>query len=71
MSYRIETVLIPDCFVVKVTAKAALVRNENWDDEKWIPLSNLGYPDYDMEPGDSGDRNLRVVTWFAKQEGLI
>lgn len=56
--------------VVHVTAKAVLVKCEDLDEEKWIPLSCITWEggDVEMEKGEKG--TLHVAKWFAEREGM-
>lgn len=65
-----DFVLFEDAEVKAVTEKAILVSYEDWDAEKWIPLSclNLDETNVDFQRGARGD--IAVHRWFAKKEGI-
>lgn len=56
---------LEDCWVKRVTEKAALIAWE--DEEEWIPLSQIADGE-DLEEG--GPMTVSITEWIAKEKGI-
>ena len=61
-------VYLDDCTIKHITDKAMLVECEEFDEPKWIPLSQVEDPD----KFDIGDEEITVgvSSWWAQKNGL-
>ena len=64
MSYIIE-----DAKIVKDTGKAILVNAPEFNEDVWIPQSQVDDNSEIWKEGESGD--LLVTDWFAEKQGWI
>ncbi len=60
---------LEDVEVIRVTEKAILLRHADWDEDVWVPLSQVADAD-DYEAGDVGC-TVSVTEWAAREKGIM